>query len=288
MNKDLYEILGVPKSASEHDIKRAYRKLAKKHHPDANPGNKEHEARFKEIASAYDVLSDPKKRAKYDRGETDEMFSGAQGFSGFGRGFGGGFGQGFGGARGFDDDVLRSFFESMGKRHAPIEDENYRMEIDLRDAVLGAEREITLPTGKRLRVKIPPGIESGSKLRFAGQAARGDVYVEIEVRPSSQFRRVGDDLETEAVIPFTDAVLGGKVRVPTIDGQVVLTVPAGVSTGARLRVRGKGALNRKSGTRGDQIVILKLSVPDGIDDELREAIHKWKSRAVQSSEETMA
>jgi DnaJ-class molecular chaperone len=167
----------------------------------------------------------------------------------------------------------------------PGQDELYTMEVDFKDAALGGEREITLPSGKRLRVKIPAGIESGQKLRFAGQGGLGfgqgkpgDAYVEMKVRPSERFRRVGKDIEVDVPVPFTDAILGGEIEVPTLEGSVRMKIPVGVNTGTRLRLRGKGMGRPGSADRGDEYAVVQLKLPEKIDAELQEAIRSWSGR----------
>ena len=290
-------ILGVAASASQDEIKNAYRNLAKKLHPDLNPGNKDAEKRFKEINGAYELVGTPESRAKFDRGEFDED----QGSSGAGRGRpaqgpfyhetqrdGGRYSQNFGG---MDDDLLRSIFGRMGgggggpefSGDAPGQDTLYRMDVDFKDAILGAEREITLPTGKRLRVKIPGGVDSGSKLRFAGlgsagsgKSSPGDAYVELNVKPSNLFKREGQNLEVELPISFGEAILGAEVKTPTIDGSVLLKIPPGVSSGSRLRITGKGV--PAGAKRGDQFVVIKVLVPSGVDDDFKQAVESWSKR----------
>ncbi len=297
--KDPYSILGVAKTATQDEIKNAYRALAKKNHPDLNPGNKEKEARFKEAAAAYDLIGNPEARAKFDRGETEESFQGA----GAGAGARGGpfyyetggpgsrYSYDFGG--GLDEDMFEQLFGGAGKRprgrrarsaNMPGEDLLFQMEVDFRDSVIGAEREITLPGGKTLRVKIPAGVESGSRLRFKGQGSAGigsgpsgDAYVEIIVRPHPQFTRSGRDLETEMPIAFYDALTGGEIEVPTIEGKVALKVPPGVSTGSRLRVKGRG-VGPLQGDRGDLFVRLKVVMPKRPSEELKEAAREWKQK----------
>lgn len=312
--KDAYETLGVSRTASQDEIKNAYRSLAKKYHPDLNPGNKEREARFKEISAAYEKIGDADSRAKYDRGETEEfMHAGGPGAGGAGAyGFRGGerpfyyhtqdggeggrysfnFGQGMGDSD-FFEELLRQAGAGAGPggrgRGAratdfPGEDELYQMELSFRDAVLGTERDLTLPNGKKLHVVIPPGVDNGSRLRFRGQGGAGvgkgpagDAYVEILVKPQPGFTRKGQDLETEVPISFVEAIEGGEIEVPTIDGKVSLKIPAGVSTGSRLRVRGKGVPAPK-GERGDQYVVLKIVMPKKIDPELQAAVRAWQGR----------
>lgn len=285
MKRTPYEILGVSSGASPDEIKNAYRNLAKKHHPDLNPGSKDAETRFKEINAAYELVGAPEARAKFDRGETEDPPDGGptsrprQGpfYHQTQRG-GGRYSQQF---SGMDEDILSSIF-SQGM---PGRDELYQMEIDFADSVLGAEREIALPSGKKLRVRIPAGVESGTKLRFAGQGAKGggeapagDAYVQLNVKPSPTFRRHGKDLEVDLPISLSEAVLGGQVRVPTIDGAVLLTIPANVSSGQRLRIPGKGVPSRGGGSRGDEYVLLKVIVPKVIDPEFKSAVEAWSKR----------
>ncbi len=289
--KDPYSILGVSKSATQDEIKSAYRNLAKKHHPDLNPGNKEAEKKFKDISVAYDTLGNPDQRAKFDRGDTPEQQQEAYARASQAGGGapryhetqqnGGRYAYSFGG-----DFSGENFFENLfGGRGRPRaqsadyrgEDALYQMPIDFRDSILGAEREITLPTGKRLQVKIPPGVETGTRLRFKGQGGpgmgkgpAGDAYVETVVREQTEFKRVGNNIETELPVSFFEALLGVEVRVPTVDGSVLLKIPPGVSTGSRLRIKGKGVASAKES--GDQIVVLKVAMPKKVDPALQEAV----------------
>jgi DnaJ-class molecular chaperone len=285
--KNPYEILGVSKNASEKEIKQAYRDLAKKHHPDLNPGNKTAEAKFKEISGAYAQIGTAEARGKYDRGETAEQQQEraqeqARQYSYYNTQQGGGrYSQSY--SQEFDDDFFASLFRgATGRSQRPSqgEDHMYQMEVDFKDAALGATREILLPTGKKLSVKIPAGIESGAKLRLkhqggagSGKAAAGDAYVEITVRPMAGFTRNGNNLQTELPISFQEAILGGEVMTATLDGKVKLKIPAGVSTGTQLRIRGKGV--GAEGQRGDQIVALKIVLPEKIDPELQATIRSW-------------
>jgi DnaJ-class molecular chaperone len=294
--KDPFEALGVSRSATQDEIRNAYRALAKRYHPDLNPGNKAAEARFKEISTAYDLVGTPEAREKFLRGEAAEAEAAAA------RGRAGPFyyetqsgtdprySTSF---EGFDPEFFESLFGGGrrggarargrgGPANFPGEDRLYRLEIDFRDAILGAEKEVTLPDGKRLRVRIPPGTESGSRLRLAGQGGpgvgqgpAGDAYVEIEVRPSAEFRRVGRDIELDLSVPLDVAVLGGEVKVPTVEGPVMMRVPPGISSGARLRLRGKGVPARGAGERGDQFARVQIELPKERDPELERAVRDW-------------
>lgn len=270
--KSPYEILGVSETATQHDIKVAFRKLAKKYHPDINPGNPEAATKFKEISHAFDQIGTEEARAKFDRGETDEQqreqyeryYRDTQGpFSRYSQGFG----------EDVDmDDILSSIFgRSRGPRREP--QELYQMEIDLREAVLGGEKVITLPSGKTLQVKIPAGIEEGKKLKFKGLGSQGgDVYVQIVIRPDPRFRQEGKDLHTEVDVSFFEAALGGEINVPTLEGNVLMKIPSGVSTGSKLRLKGKGL--GKGENRGNLIVSLRVTVPKDMDPGLKEGLQK--------------
>lgn len=296
--KDPYQVLGVSKSATQDEIRNAYRAIAKKNHPDLNAGNKEREAKFKDAAEAYERIGTPEARAKFDRGETQEAFAGAQGARG--RPFyyeTQGSGESRYGNMGFDEDFFENLFRQAGQgrggRRGDFsgEDHLYQMEVDFRDAALGAEREITLPGDKKLQIRIPAGVESGARLRFkgqggpgAGRGAPGDAYVEIHVREHPGFQRRGKDIESEVPVTFFEALTGAEIQVPTIDGSVSLKIPAGVSSGSRLRVRGKG-IAQKSGERGDQIVSLKVVMPKNPPPELQRAAAEWKDKFPYSARE---
>jgi len=302
--KDLYKILGVSRTASADDIKKSYRKLAKELHPDLHPGDEKIADRFKEASAAYSILSDAKNRARYDRGEIDE--SGAErGFGGFGGGQrrsyerAGAGGQGFGGFN-FDgvnaEDIFSDIFggaggfsqrgQSRGRSRGPMpqrgNDRIYQVDIDFLDAVKGTKKRITLENGKTLAVSIPENVREGQQIRLKGQGApglhngpAGDALIEVRIKPHNYFRRDGDDIQLELPITLKEAVLGAKVRVPTIDGTVSLTIPAGSNTDKTLRLKGKGAAKSKGGPRGDQYVRLKVILPEKIDEALKKAIEKW-------------
>lgn len=280
----------MSKSASDEDIKKAYRALAKKLHPDLNPGNDEAGAKFKELSHAYELVGSTEARENFDKAETTEQQQDrARERSTYyqSQQDGGRYSQSFG--QGFEEsDIFESLFRGANKQGArrnstqsrsdfPGEDHIYRLEVEFKDAALGAEREITLPTGKKLLIKIPPGVRTGTKLRFKkhggsglGSGRPGDAYVEVSIRPLQGFNRVENNIETELPLSFQEAILGAEVKVKTIDGHVLLAVPAGTSTGSRLRIRGKGI--GAGTTRGDQIVITKIVLPKKSDTALQDAV----------------
>jgi DnaJ-class molecular chaperone len=294
--RDPYEVLGVPRTASADDIKSAYRKLAKQYHPDLNPGKKS-EAQFKDVSVAYDLLSDADKRKRFDRGEIDA--SGNErprgfGFGGGARGRttrehtqGGGFaGRGRAGAGSSYDDfdpyeLFADLFGSdprSGKRGRGADD-NYSLPVDFVTATAGGLKRIDLPSGRTLDVTIPPGTTDGQTLRLKGQgqpgnAGAGDAYIEIKVLPHTFFTRDGQDIRVDVPVTLKEAVLGGKITVPTIDGPVTLTVPKGANTGTTLRLKGKGVAS-KGKPRGDQYVRLQVVLPDHPDAALERFAGDW-------------
>lgn len=293
---DPYTVLGVPRTASEDDIRKAFRKLAKKHHPDLNPGDKVAEAKFKEISQANDLLSDPEKRRRFDAGEID-----ASGQEMPPRGFyrdqaGGGAG-GFkyerAGAHESFVDMGGIFSEMFGERRGfgggagfdmggmPV---TYSLRVPFLVAARGGKQRVTLPDGKTLDIDVPEGMADGQTLRLKGQGMpgtqgrpAGDAYVEIRVEPHAFFEARDNDIHVELPVTVTEAALGGKVRVPTIGGPVMLNVPAGSNTGSSLRLKGRGLLDRKSGQRGDQYVKLKVVLPEQPDDKLKAFLESWEA-----------
>lgn len=284
-----YETLGVAPSASADEIQKAYRKLAKKLHPDLNPGDKAAEERFKEVAGAYDLLSDPEKRKRFDAGEIDETgaerpqhryyrdfadadygpYANRGGFADFGDG----------------DDPFAELFRRSARARANYrgEDLHYRLTISFVESITGGDQRITLPAGGTLDVKIPAGIVDGKTLRLKGKGApgagtggAGDALIEIEVRPDRRFEREGDDIRIEVPISLTEAVLGAKIPVPTPTGDVMMTVPPGSSSGSKLRLKDKGAPKRGGG-RGDEFVVLKVALPKGGDPELERFVSGWEA-----------
>lgn len=289
-----YEVLGLNSNASMNDIKKHYRKLAKKYHPDLNPGNKEAEKKFKEVSHAFDLIGTDETRAKYDRGETEEQqqkqyedFMNRNRQKSYydtqneGGRYSYSFGEDFGGS-----DFFENLFGSgrrSGSMDFPGKDVTYKMDVSLKEAALGSEKVITMPSGKRLQVKIPAGIESGKKLRFKGlgeaghgKGARGDAYVEINIQDDPLFTLKGKDIESEVPVSFIDAILGKEILVPTIDGSVMLKIPSGVSTGSKLRIKGKGA--GKEGERGNQIVVIKIVMPKEVPEGLRAATEELQNK----------
>ncbi|MFC7049170.1 DnaJ C-terminal domain-containing protein [Emcibacter nanhaiensis] len=284
--RDPYTVLGLSKGASEADIKKAYRKLAKELHPDANAGDEKIAEKFKEVSAAYALLSNKDMRARYDRGEINADGS-EKGFAGAGAGHGragGGFSP-FG--DGFDpEEIFASFFGRGGPgartRVQKGADKLYKVNIDFLDAVKGGKQQLTLDTGKTLNVSIPANVREGQQIRLKGQggqgiggAPAGDALVEIHIRPHPYFTQEGNDIHLELPITLPEAVLGGKVTVPTIDGNVSLPIPKGASSGKKLRLKGKGAKDAKSGASGDQYVKLMITLPENPDEDLEKAIEKW-------------
>jgi DnaJ-class molecular chaperone len=284
---DPYEVLGVKKDASQSDIQKAYRALAKKLHPDLNPGNKQAEERFKEVSAAYDLLGDEKKRARFDAGEIDASGAERPQQRQYYRDFadaGSQYSNDAGFADFADDDILSQIFRGRG-RGGPVnmrgQDRHYRLELEFLDAINGATQHITLPDGASLDVRIPAGTRDGQTLRLRGKGAPGigegppgDALVEVTVRPHRTFSRDGDNIRVELPISLSEAVLGGKVTVPTPTGPVTMTVPKWSNTGAVLRLKGRG-VTRADGDKGDELVALKIVLPEKPDPELESLIAKW-------------
>jgi DnaJ-class molecular chaperone len=289
--KDPYEILGVERTASPDEIQKAYRRLAKKLHPDLNPGNKEAEERFKEVAGAYGLLSDADKRRRFDSGEIDA--SGAERpRERFYRDFAGEHAAGnpYENPSAFADfaDVDDLLADLLGRqarqaRRARGADLHYRLPIEFLDAVNGATPRLTLPEGGTLDVTIPAGIREGQILRLRGKGAPspgegepGDALVEISIKPHPFFTRHGNDIHLELPVTLAEAALGARIKVPTPTGPVMLTVPKGSNTGTILRLKGKGVQGR--GGPGDELVKLKVMLPAEPDPELETFLANWKPR----------
>jgi DnaJ-class molecular chaperone len=318
--RDPYQVLGVQKNASAADIKSAFRKLAKKLHPDANTKDPKAAARFAELNSAYEIVGDEDKRKQFDRGEIDaEGKPRFQGFEGFRRGGGqhpfgqgGGFsresGDGFesftyrsgggpqGGPSGGIDDILRGMFGggagARGRaRSAEFEEASFpdgaldvsaAMTVTLEEAAKGASKRVQLPNGKELDVKIPAGIAAGQQIRLKGQGQEvpghraGDVLITVNLAPHPHFKVDGSDLRLDLPITLDEAVLGGKVRVPTLDGAVELSIPKNTSSGRTFRLKGKGVPQGRSKPAGDLLVTVKIALPDGADADLEALMQKWR------------
>ena len=283
-----YEVLGVAPTASSADVQKAYRKLAKKLHPDLNPGDKTAEEKFKEVAGAYDLLSDSEKRKRFDNGEIDasgverpqqhfyrdfatsdhaQPYTNNSGYADF-----------------MDaDDALAELLRRSERARANRrgQDLHYHLPIEFVESITGANKRLTLPDGGTLDVTIPPGLVDGQTLRLRGKGAPGagtggpgDALIEIEVLPDRRFTREGDDISLEVPISLSEAVLGGRIRVPTPTGDVTMTVPKGSNTGTTMRLKGKGA-PRRGGGYGDQFVKLKVVLPKTPDPELEAFVANW-------------
>ena len=302
MAADPYSILGVPRGATEKDVKSAYRKLAKELHPDRNKDNPKASERFSEVTRAYDLLSDKDKRAQFDRGEIDGegnpngfggggRGAGMGGFGGGQRGFGGGF-EGFSsdgpdmggifeeifGARGAGMAGSRGFGGGRGRTAPRGGNAQYRLNVSLPDAATLASQRITLADGKTIDLKLPAGVEDGTQMRLAGKGepgpgGPGDALVTIQIEAHPFFRRDGDNIRVDLPIGLDEAVAGAKVKAPTVEGAVMLTVAPGSSSGKTLRLKGKG-FTRKDGTRGDQLVTLQIALPEG-DEDLVRRLEGW-------------
>lgn len=297
---DPYATLGVSRSATEQEIKSAYRKLAKELHPDRNKENPKASERFSQVTQAYDLLSDKIKRGQFDRGEIDgdgnpRMPFGGGGGGGFGGGGfnpGAGMGAGMGGGMGSEDlgDIFEGLFGGraggmgggFGRRQAPPQrgaNVAYNLRVPFADAARQEPQRITLGDGATIDLKLPAGVESGTQMRLKGKgqpgpAGAGDAIVTIQVDPHPFFRRDGDDVTLDLPITLDEAVKGAKVKVPTVDGAVMLTVAAGSNTGKVLRLKGKG-FSRKDGSRGDQLVTLAIQLPADVA-ELAERLGDWQ------------
>jgi DnaJ-class molecular chaperone len=315
--RDPYEVLGVSKSASEAEIKSAFRKLAKKLHPDANKHDPKAASRFAELNAAYEIVGDDKKRKAFDNGEIDAegkpRFQGFEGFRGQPGGGGGaglgpgshfesfsfgpdGFQRGGRGGGGFQgsgiEDLLRGMFSGAGRGGAqfepedfaaqqPARDLNATLTITLPEAAKGAKTRVHLPTGKDVEVKIPAGLTNGQQIRLKGQGwptpggNAGDALITVNVAPHPLFTPDGADLRLDLPIALYEAVLGGKVRVPTLDSAVELAIPAGTSSGRTFRLKGKG-LKSKVAT-GDLLATVRIVLPEGSDTDLEELMRKWRA-----------
>lgn len=287
--KDPYQALGVDRKASAEEIKSAYRKLAKKLHPDLNPDDQAIEQRFKEVSQAYALLSDPETRARYDRGEIDASGQ-ERAAGGFHRTYRSGAGQQRGAPFDFGeeisvDDIFSEFFGSRmraGRRRTSERgtDSHFAIQVSFEEAAKGAKKRVRLGDGKTIEIKIPAGTEDGQTLRLKGQGqpgtgggAPGDALIEVAVAPHAYFRRDGLDIHLDLPVGLQEAVLGAEVTVPTLSGKVTMKIPKGSNTGSVLRLKGKGIT--ADGKTGDQYLSLKIVLPERQDDELRDFVERW-------------
>jgi DnaJ-class molecular chaperone len=309
--RDPYDVLGVSKTASEAEIKKAFRSLAKKHHPDTHAGDVAAQKRFQEISGAYDIVGDKEKRAKFDRGEIDAGGN-PRGFDPRAHGYGGGpfGGGGEGGPRDFHftwnnqdgeaaegfraEDIFADLFGGGGKRRGrrqqPRQGDSFEIAITVsfEEAARGGSRRIQMPEGREVDVRIPPGLRDGQQIRLKGQGGQGrnggppgDVLLTVSVAPHPYFTRDGNDLRMDLPVTLQEAVLGGKVTVPTLTGPVSLSVPANSNSGSVLRLKGKGIPARGTSgggeAAGDLYVKLVVSLPDKPDADLRKFVEGWKT-----------
>jgi DnaJ-class molecular chaperone len=318
--RDPYEVLGVPRTASQDDVKKAYRRLAKKLHPDANKSDAKAAVKFAELNAAYEVLGEDDKRKAFDRGEIDAegkpRFRGFEGFGGHpGAGGAGGFetftwgadgvrrsggGAGFGGI----DEILKSVFGGRAPRggaqqfdfddfgpSARGQDVNAQVTITLAEAAKGGARRVHLPNGKEIEVKIPAGLADGQQIRLKGQGypgagAPGDALISINIAPHPYLKPDGNNLRVEVPVTLYEAVLGAKVRVPTLDGAVELAIPPGTNAGRVFRLKGKG-LPAKGG-HGDLYAAVRIVLPDDKDSELEQLMRKWREHKPYDPRKDMA
>lgn len=293
---DPYKTLGVSKEASQDEIRKAYRKLAKENHPDLNPGNVEAEKRFKEISAAYDIVGDEAKRKRFDAGEIDDQ--GAErperkfyreyaeadpGFR-YSRSTHGG------SSEDFDDvnDIFADLFRGRGAGgeglRIPGADVRYTLPVEFLEAVNGASKTVHMPDGKTLDIKIPAGIREGQVLRLKGQgqpgiggAPPGDALVEVAIAPSRQFTRDGSTIRSVLPVTLSEALNGATVRAETIDGAVDVKIPKGSNSGTTMRLRGKGVQEQKGGARGDHLLELRVMLPETTDPELAKLAADWEA-----------
>lgn len=310
--KNPYEVLGLKKEATDQEIKLAFKKLAKKHHPDLHPDDKQAEARFKDIAGAYEFLKDKDRRRRFDAGEIDA--SGAEKYqqhyyrdhagpssSGFHAGQ-----DGFASNEDLEEFLARAFggmgggMGGMGGGRGragmkvPGQDVSYTLRVSFLDAARGGVNTLQLPDGKTLKVTIPEGAEDRQTLRLKGQGMpgynggpAGDAYIELHIEPDAHFVRKDDNIHLEVPVTLKEAVLGARIEVPTLTGNVSLTVPKGSNTGTKLRLKDRGIKNRKTGVRGHLYVTLKVVLPDGDEPELAAFLESWTPKRAQNPRKEM-
>ena len=301
---DPYTILGIARSASQSDVKSAYRRLAKKYHPDSNAGDARAQAKFSEITQAYELLGDKTKRAQFDNGEIDDKgnprnfgFGGGNPFGGTSSGhpFGS---SSFGGGAGFRPEDI--FAEIFGNRQTAASqrpqakrgaDQNYSVQVDFAGAALGTTRRVELSNGRKIDMKIPAGLESGQQIRLKGQGGAGtnggpagDALVKVTIAPGGPFTREGYNVKMDLPVTLYEAVLGASLRVPTLDGQVNLKIPKNTSSGKVLRLKGKGAgKDARLSQRGDLLYTVRIVLPDEPDEKLERLMREWQQSNRYSS-----
>lgn len=302
MAQDPYQVLGVKRGADAAAIRAAYRKLAKRYHPDRNPGDQKAEDTFKASSAAFEILGDKDKRAKFDRGEIDGDGNAKGPFGGANQQYrqGGGpragqanGGHGPGGGRGYEDfsDIFSDLFSGGGRGGAAMQgrDVRYRMAVDFLEAASGVTKRVTMPDGRTLDLTIPQGLREGQSLRLRGQGepgvrggSAGDVYVDITVKPHRFFKAEGDNVLLDVPISLREAVLGSKITIPTVQGEVTINVPKGASSGTALRLKGKGLKNPKTDKTGDQLARLKIVLPEKSNPALEKFMENWQDEASES------
>lgn len=294
--EDPYKTLNVARTATDKEIRSAYHKLAKQHHPDLHPGDKDAETRFKAVSAAYALLSDAEKRARFDRGEIDAAGNEAPSRR-YWRGYAEREANPYAAQEGaasaeelndFLNDIFGGFGDRDGMRAQTVRargsDVSYSLRVGLREAAEGTAKTVTMPDGRTLKITIPAGLRDGQSLRLKGQGMpgygggpAGDAHIEVRVDPDAVFERRDDDIHIEMPISLPEAVLGGRVEAPTLVGPVTLTIPKGSNHGTTLRLKGKGVRNAKTGERGDQYVRLRVVLPPQPDPELTAFLEKWSA-----------
>jgi DnaJ-class molecular chaperone len=289
MASNPYEVLGLSPQASDADIRKAYRKLAKELHPDLNPGDKISEEKFKRVSAAYAIVGNEEKRGRFDRGEIDESGHDkpprdfyrkhAESDNGFR----------YHSSAGFED--FEDFFRGATRQEDGFRysmrgsDLRYKLEVEFLEAIRGTKKRVDLPGGGTLEISIPAGVLDGQVLRLKGKgepavgdAAAGDALVEINIRPHSFFTRIGDDIKLQVPIGIDEAVLGTELEVPTVSGKVLLKIPKGINSGRILRLKSKGVTNARTGAVGDQLVEVQITLPATIDADLEAAMMEWREK----------